>query len=29
MAYLRYAKVLSEPLAAIEQYRISFNRNTI
>ena len=26
---LRYAKVLSEPLATIEQYRISFNRNTM
>ena len=30
--YLRrlwYAKVFNEPLAAIEQYRISFNRNTM
>ena len=26
---LWYAEVLSEPLATIEQYRISFNRNTM
>ena len=26
---LQYAKVLSEPLATIEQYRVSSNRNTM
>ena len=26
---LPYAKVLSEPLATVEQNRISFNRNTM
>ena len=26
---LCYVEVLSEPLATVEQYRISFNRNTI
>ena len=26
---LWYAKVLSDPLATIEQYRISFNRNNM
>ena len=26
---LRYAKVFIEPLATIEQYRISFDRNTV